>query len=310
MCEVPVPSGESGDNEVESIDDPESLIAFFEEAEISGKEHLTVTVHVQSDDSTCDDSDDSSWGDGDDSTCDDSDDNDDSTGRSWNDSLHLGLARNSLLNSLTLTITNFSSRSTRLSLTLIDCLKGCSSLKSLNLTLNEYNVWKDNYAFRLCEGLARNTSLSSLTLALNVYTRLLDLPVDTPYVYRDDIPSISADFFTLTINDFGGTGSLGCVFDVLWSDFKSLTTFNVTLNHCNEQTIDHFFWAFLDGMTAASLKTLRLKIHDAALRNGDFPYYNFSNLVVNIPSLELIELTISRYGVVGNSLETLKWERH
>ena len=180
VCDVQVPCDESGDNEIEPIDDPESLLALFEEAENSGKENLTVTINVQSDDSTYDYIDDSS--------CDDSDD---STGRSWNDSLHMGLARNSLLNSLTLTITNFSSRSTRLSLTLIDCLEGCSSLKSLNLISNEYNVWKDNYAFRLCEGLARNTSLSSLTLTLNVYTRLLDLPDDLPYVYRDDIPIIS-----------------------------------------------------------------------------------------------------------------------
>ena len=303
VCDVQVPCDESGDNEIESIDDPESLIALFEEAEISGKENLTVTVHVHSDDSA---SDDSTCDDSDDSTC---GDNDDSTGRSWNDSLHLDLARNILLNSLTLTITNFSSRSTRLSLTLIDCLEGCSSLKSLNLILNEYNVWKDDYAFRLCEGLARNTSLRSLTLTLTVYTRLLDLPVDTPYVYRDDIPSISADFFTLTINDFDGTGSLGCVFNVLWSNFKSLTTLNVTLNHCDEQSIDHFYCAFLEGMTADSLRTLRLKIHDSAFRNGYYPENDFSELVLRFPLLELIELTFSRYGVVGSSLETLKWEK-
>ncbi|XP_067023530.1 uncharacterized protein [Acropora muricata] len=291
LCDVQVPSDESGDNEVEPIDDPESLTGLFEEAENTRKENLTATIDVQSDDFTCGDS-------------------DDCTGRSRNDSLHLGLAGNSSLNSLTLTINNFSSRSTRLSLTLIDCLEGCSSLKSLNLTLNEYIVWKDKYAFRLCEGLARNTSLSSLTLTLNVYTRVWDFPVDTPYVERDDISSISADFFTLTINDFGDTGFLGCVFDALWSNFKSLTTFNVILNHCNEQSIDHFFWAFLDGMTADSLRTLRLKIHDATLSKDDFPEYDFSNLVVKIPSLELIELTISRYGVVGSSLETLKWEKH
>ena len=266
VCEVQVPSDESGDNEIQSIDDPESLIALFEEAENTGKENLTVTINFQSDDSTCDDSDGSSCDDSDDSTCDDSDDstcddNGDSTGRSWNDSLHLGWARNSLLNSLTLTITNFSSKSTRLSLTLIDCLEGCSSLKSLNLTLNEYIVWKDNYPFRLREGLARNTSLISLTLTLNVYTRIWDFPFYTPYVERYDMTIISVDSFTLTINDFGGTCFLGCGVDVLWSDFKSLTSFNVTLNHCDEQSVDHFSCAYLQLMTADSLRTLRLKIH-------------------------------------------------
>ena len=273
-----VPTDESADNEIESIDDPESLIALFEKAENTGKENLTVTIDVPSDDST----------------------------DRWNDSLLLGLARNSLLNSLTLTINNFSSRRTRFSLPLIDCLEDCSSLKSLNLILNEYNVWKDNYALRLCEGLARNTSLSSLTLTLNVYTR----QVDTTYITHGYIPSISADFFTLTINDFGGTGSLGCVLDVLWSDFKSLTTFNVTLNLCNEQMSDRFNCTFLERMTADSLRTLRLRIHDSAFRNGYYPENDFSELLLRFPLLELIELTISRYGVVGSLLETLKWEKH
>ena len=59
VCDKHVHSDESGDNEIESIDDPESLIALFEEAENSGKENLTVTIKVQSDDSSCDDSDDS-----------------------------------------------------------------------------------------------------------------------------------------------------------------------------------------------------------------------------------------------------------
>ena len=35
----------------------------------------------------------------------------------------------------------------------------------------------------------------------------------------------------------------------------------------------------------------------------------FSELLVESPSLELIELTISRYGVAGSWLETLKWEK-
>ena len=98
-------------------------------------------------------------------------------------------------------------------------------------------------------------------------------------------------------------------FDVLWSNFKSLTTLNVTLNHCDEQNIDHFYCAFLDGMTADSLRTLRLKIHDSAFRNGYYPENDFSKLVLRFPLLELIELIISRYGVVGSSLETLKWEK-
>ena len=121
VCEVHVPSDEAGNNEIECINNPASLIALLERAENTRKENLRVKINVQSDDSTY-------------------------TGSSRNDGLLLGLARNCSLNSLTLTINNFSSRSTRLSLTLIDCLEGCSSLTSLTLTLNEYNKWKNNYA--------------------------------------------------------------------------------------------------------------------------------------------------------------------
>ena len=62
-------------------------------------------------------------------------------------------------------------------------------------------------------------------------------------------------------------------------------------------------------MTVNSSRTLILKINDLRFRSGDYPNYDFSELVVKSPSLELIELTICRYGDVGSWLETLKWEK-
>ena len=332
MCEVHVPSDESGDNEIESIDNPASLIALLERAKNTGRENLRVTINVHSDDSTCDDSDDSTYSDSDYSICDDSgdstysdsdysicDDSDDSTysdsdysicdnsvdssGRSWNDSLHLGLARNCSLNSLTLTINNFSPWSTELSPTLIRCLEGCSSLKSLTLTLNVYNYLERTYASHLREGLGRNTSLISLTLTLNIYTRVL--PWD--YLQLDDIPdndfvpNFSLNSFTLTINDFSFAGDWILPLGVLWANYKSLTTFNLTFNNTTVKLRDSLDAA----MKVNSLRTLRLKIDDCLFTGG----YDFSKLVVKSSSLELIELTISRHGDVGSWLETLKWEK-
>ena len=95
VCEVHVPSDEPGDDKSVSFDNPASLIALLEEAENTGKENLTVTINVQSDDST---------------------------GCSWNDRLLLGLPRNCSLTSLDLTMNNFSPRSTQLSTSLIGCL--------------------------------------------------------------------------------------------------------------------------------------------------------------------------------------------
>ncbi|XP_015777731.1 PREDICTED: uncharacterized protein LOC107355665 [Acropora digitifera] len=320
VCDVQVPSDESGDDKIVSIDDPKSLIKLLEEAENTGKENLTATINVQSDDS-----DDSSRDDSDDSTCDDSDD---STGRSWNDSLLFGLARYRPLTSLTLTLINFSPRSTKLSFFLISCLENFISLKSLNLTLNEYNYWKDTYPSFLRKGLVRNTSLISLTLTLNIYTRpfdndgFYDISEDDFYDISDDdvVPSISMDSFTLTINDFCITGYRSRVDIInyvwglksggLWPNYRSLDTFNLTLNNQDEVRVSSLLEFFDAVMKVNSLRTLRLKLNRSL-----FPRNDFSKWVVKSPSLELIELTI--FGTRNKEwwwrrvgwLETLKWEK-
>ena len=304
VCEVHVPSDESGDDKIVSVDNPASLIKLLEEAENTGKENLTVTIDVHSDDSTCDDI-------------------DDSTGRSWNDSLHLGLPRNCSLNSLTLTINNFHLRSTGLSLTLIGCLKDCSSLKSLALTLNLYNEWEKNYASLLRKGLGRNTSLLSLTLTINIYSRppidLYDLDDDVDDISDDDVvPNISMDSFTLTINDFSSARDYWQRVDImnyvwglksgdLWPNYKSLNTFNLTLNNgVRPSSLLEFFDTV---MKVNSLRTLRLKMNVSGFRKYYHPIYDFSELVVKSPSLELLELTHCYYRGACSWLETLKWEK-
>ena len=295
VCEVHVPSDDLVDNKIVSIDNRASLIALFEEAENTGKENLTVTINVQSGDSNCDDSDDSS--------CDDSDD---SIGRSWNDSLLLGLPRNRSLNSLTLTFNHFSLRSTELSFAPSSLLKNCISLKSFNLTLNEYNnEWENTYAFSLLGGLGQNTSLISLTLTLNIYTNHSEIDFDDYFF----CPIISINSFTLTINDFSSRGNSGIFSGVLSARYKSLNTFNLTFNYwygVNVYNVDMVLDAV---MKMNSLRTLRLKINDLTFKSGDYPEYDFSKLAVKSPSLELIEVTMCRYGVVGSWVETLKWEK-
>ena len=294
VCDVHIPSDESRNNEIESIDNPASLITLLERAKNTGKENLTVTINVQSNDSTCDDSDDF--------TCDDSDD---STGRSWNDSLHLRLARNCSLNSLTLTINNFSPWSTGLSLTLIGCLENCISLKSLTLTLNEYNEWEDTYVTLLHEGLARNTSLISLTLTLNVYT-------DCSYFrfrYDGFVPNTSINSFTLTINDFCINDCWRLISLLPWPNYKSLTTLNLTLN-CNSKVHSDLPDFLRVVRKVNSLRTLRLKIDHSELTNWNCYLDDyFSEWVLESPSLELIELTTTRFEVKWSSIETLKWQK-
>ncbi|XP_067023482.1 uncharacterized protein [Acropora muricata] len=310
VCEVHVPSDELGDNKVESIDDPESLVALLKGEGSTEKE----TINVQRRDPSCVDSEDS--------TCDHSDG---STGRSWYDSQRL--PRNCTRKSLTLTINNCTEESTELSYTLIRLLEGFISLKSLTLTLNEYKNCKDTCAFLLREGLRRNTSLISLTLTVNIYTRSTYLR----YIDPDDIsvdgffPNISMDSFTLTVNDFSSSMDsdwervdiikLNSVCGVksgdLWPNDMSLNTFNLTINNRNEVSVSSLLEFLDEVMKVNSLRTLRLKFN-----HWPGTEYDFSKLEVKNPSLELIELTICRYGFAAWTwdrrvgwLETLNWEK-
>ena len=165
------------------------------------------------------------------------------------------------------------------------------------------------YASRLRESLGRNTSLISLTLTLNIYTR------PTSYSYFDNVSdddvlaNISINSFTLTINHFSMRGDWGLSSGVLWSNYKSLNTFNLTLNYWYGLSVCWLLSVLHEVMEVNSSKTLRLNINDSRLINGDYLKYDFSQLVVESPSLELIELTLCRHGVVGSWLETLKWEK-
>ena len=101
-------------------------------------------------------------------------------------------------------------------------------------------------------------------------------------------------------------GEWGLSSGVLRSNYKSSNTFNLTLNNWRESSV-YRLRRFLDEvMNVNSSRTLRLKINDYRIRNEDYPKYDFSELVVKSPSLELIELTICRYGDVSSWLETLK----
>ena len=292
VCDVQVFSDESGYNEIVSIDNPASLIALFEEAENTGKENLTVTINAESDDLTCHDSDSDIL-------------TTDCCRSRWDVRQSLGFARNCSLRSLTLTINNLDDESTGMSDLLIGCLKGCISLKSLTLTVNECSVMDLASRSLLREGLGCNTSLISVTLTVNIYYRI---EMGRLGDIRDFVPCTSINSFTLSINNFCRCQIWQLCLDVLLSKYKSLTTFNLTLNNCNEVR-GRGLPFYLDAVIKRnSLRTLRLNIIDPQFTSG-FHGYDFSNLVVKSPSLELIELTISRYGVVGSSLETLKWEK-
>ena len=164
---------------------------------------------------------------------------------------------------------------------------------------------------------ATYTSLISVTMTLNIYTRASnDSYYDFDGISDDDfVPNISMDSFTLTINDFIRRGDSfgddiidsdwGLKLGGLWPSYKSLNTFNLTLNNRDDVNVTSILELFDAVMKVNSLRTsLRLKFNDRL-----FTEYDFSKLVVKSPSLELIEVTICRYGFACSWLETLKWEK-
>ena len=201
-----------------------------------------------------------------------------------------------------------------MSFTLISFLESCISLKSLNLTLNEYNTeWANTCASRLREGLGRNTSLISLTLTLNIFARQYRRPFESCFGFHrisddDVVPNISINSFTLTINDFSSGVNWRLSSGVLWSNYKSLHTLNVTLNQSDEKSVYRLRAFFDAAMKVNSLRTLRLKMNDLTFRNAVYPKYMLSRCVVKSRSLEFIELTICHYGDVGSWLETVEWK--
>ena len=279
VCDVHVPSDELGDNKIVSVDNAESLIALLEEAGSTRKENLAVTINVQNDDSSCDDS-------------------DESLGLRWNNSLLPFLGQNFSLMSLTLTINNFSKESAVLLLGLFDYLGHCGSLKSLTLKFNEYNK---------CDS-SRRFLMPGSFFGPNQYSNRVKLrdrvKKCTSFLGTTLFPTSSLSSFTLIISDFNNGIRDTLLVDILVVSFKYLTSLSLTLNNCGDLLPE-----FLDAVMQMNLlKILKLKINDSHFTSGCHGY-DFSKLVVKNLSLELIELTISCYGVKGSSQETLKWEK-
>ena len=93
---------------------------------------------------------------------------------------------------------------------------------------------------------------------------------------RGGVPNISINSFTLTIDDFSVIGDWGLYSGVLWSNYKSLNTFNLTLNNWDKVNVDSLLESLDEVMKVNSSSTLRLKINDLRFRSGDYPKYDLS----------------------------------
>ncbi|XP_068751378.1 uncharacterized protein [Montipora capricornis] len=340
--DFPAPHEESLENKFVSIDDLESFFALFKKAKNTGQQNLSARISIERDD----------------------DDGDDvvqytNFSRELEDDVHQVFASNTTLNDLSLTFSNANNMSYSWALLLGDGLARNTSLRNLTLTINSYNhgrwdAW--SYIGRLCEGLERNTSLKNLSLIIEIHGyQELDLHTIlefymsvenlslTANIYSEDLSIDLADYvgnscarkkalknltltfnnfgkltlgwsnrpvvvkgleneslndFSLTINNYGAISYLSCSPRKL-RQLKSLTTFNLTLNSCGKRDGDLLYDLLEEAMTSESLETLRFKVNDPQISSG----FDLSEFVVMSPSLSLIELTFSLYGGEESSRE-------
>ena len=72
-------------------------------------------------------------------------------------------------------------------------------LNSLTLTINNYSGIDDDWMYSLDDGLAQNTSLKELTLTINIY--FSGMSNRSMYNLHD---GLALNAFTLTINNYSG----------------------------------------------------------------------------------------------------------
>ena len=213
-----------------------------------------------------------------------------------------------------------------------DCWIKCTSLKKLSLTVSDklknYHVFKG-----LDKGLAVTTSLDTLSLAVfandydcDTFSELFDLLnhgfslnssvttltvtvtlneffiIEFPSIFQEGLSvNMSVTTLYLTINDYGeGESHIPLVLDhsgvfQYLAQNTSVTTFNLTLNSSKEVSDD-----WVPGLCNAlkkntSLTTLRLKVNSHC-STGDSRLYDFSKLLIESETLDLLELELSFYG--------------
>ncbi|XP_068687950.1 uncharacterized protein [Montipora foliosa] len=230
-------------------------------------------------------------------------DDDDDIRYPWAILLGSGLARNTSLKNLTLTINVHKEKSDRWvdylglmsntwSNILGNGLEHNTSLKNLTLIIENHSSILEH---KPCIDWARKTSVKNLTLTINNFGELnLD--------WEDNgLENKSLNDFSLTINNYGNISGVSGIPGSL-CQLKSLSTLNLTLNLCGKGGKEILPCLLEKAMEIESLKTLRLKVNDRQSANGSCGY-DFSNFVVMSPSLSLIEVTVSFYGVEESSRE-------
>ena len=189
---------------------------------------------------------------------------------SWQEGLTYGLASNSSLKELVITINHITRRNSDLERILTHGLSVNNSIVSLTLTVSGYeHLSSELWVLYLKSCIAENKSLTTLTLTLNDYSE--DIQYGWLYPWRlqpdDDFP-----------------------------ENTSLTELNLTVNICCEVSEDWlpFLCDYLM-MNCSSLKTVRLQVNNRCATSKS-RIYDLSKLRLKYRSLSTFELSVTFYG--------------
>ena len=215
----------------------------------------------------------------------------------WACSIHEGLAKNTSLTTLSLTLNNYSDMmSGYWTRGLGDGLAQNTSLTTLSLTLNNYSDMSGDWTHGLGDGLAQNTSLTTLSLTLNNH-RVMMSGDWTRGLGVGLAQNTSLTTLSLTLNNYSHTSrdwtrDLG---DGLAQN-TSLTTLSLTL--INHRVMMSGDWTRGLGVGLAqntSLTTLSLTLHDYSHTSRDWTRDLGVGLAQNT-SLTTLSLTLHDYG--------------
>ena len=212
------------------------------------------------------------------------------------------------------------------------CLIESSSLEKLSLTFNMAG-FGEKVSYGLVDGLATTTSLNTFCLAFfsdfyypdtysglfvslndsfsfNSSVNTLTVTVTGNELISEGFPKIFAEglaknmsvtTLSLTINEYGeGESDIPLVLDVsgvfqYLAQNTSVTTFNLTLNSSKEVG-DYWLPCLSVALNKnSSLTTLRLKVNNHC-STGNSRLYDFSERLIEIKTLALLELEVSFYG--------------
>ena len=174
----------------------------------------------------------------------------------------------------------------------------CESVENIFLTVNSYVELSSFWIETVCDELVKSAkSLKNLTLTINNFRKLT-----WESSVNHGLKNKSLNAVSLTINDYGKMLGDGSHFAKFLFRLRSLTTFDVTLNLWGKGDKGILHSLLAEAVKSGSLETLRLNVNDPETTNGRRGY-DFSEFTVMSPSLSLIELTVSFYGVEESSRE-------